>query len=96
MGKFADLAIAIIILIVGLYVLTKLGITFGSIWHMLRTFFSSSSPATNSTASSILVGMTMTNSQVRHKLKEKKEMLLRRIKAQQTLRYITQRVRKHE
>lgn len=77
MGKFTDAAIALIVLIVGLYILTRLGITWGSIWHMLKVFFSGSSPATNSTASSIIIGLAATNSEIRKKQRDKLEELKR-------------------
>ena len=76
MGKFVDLVLAILVLVIGLYVLTKLGITWSSIWKMVHAFFSSS-PASNGTTSSILIGMAASNSKVRNKIKERKELLTR-------------------
>lgn len=76
MGKFVDLVLAILVLVIGLYVLTKLGITWSGIWKMVHAFFSSS-PASNGTTSSILIGMAASNSKVRNKIKERKELLTR-------------------
>ena len=76
MGKFVDLVLAILVLDIGLYVLTKLGITWSGIWKMVHAFFSSS-PASNGTTSSILIGMAASNSKVRNKIKERKELLTR-------------------
>ena len=102
MGKFSDAALAIIILVIGLYILTKLGMTWPTIWHMFKTFFSGSSgssgssPKTNTTAGSVITfGMAMTNSQIRHKLKEKKEFIIRRAKINQFKEIIHRRVRRH-
>ena len=76
MGKITDAILAILVLIVGLFILTKLGITWPGIWKMIHTFFSSSSPATNGTASSILIGMAASNSKVRDKIKKRKEQFI--------------------
>lgn len=77
MGKFTDAVMAVIVLIIGLFILTRLGITWGGLWHMLKTFFSSSSPATNSTASSIIIGLAATNSEIRKKKSDKIEEIRR-------------------
>jgi hypothetical protein len=99
MGKFSDAALAIIILVIGLYILTKLGMTWPTIWHMFKTFFSGSSgssPKTNTTAGSVITfGMAMSNSQIRHKIKEKKEFLIRKAKINQFKEIIHRRVRRH-
>ena len=78
MGKFVDLVLAILILIIGLFVLTRLGITWGGIWKMIHTFFSGST-TTNGTASSIIfgIGMTASNSKVRNKLRTREELRVR-------------------
>ena len=94
MGKITDAIIAILVLIVGLYVLTRLGITWSGIWKMIHTFFSSSSPATNGTASSILLGMAASNSKIRLKIKNKKEFLMRRLKMKEITSTIQRRVRR--
>lgn len=79
MGKITDAVLAVIVLVIGLYVITRLGITWSGIWHMLKTFFSSS-PPTNSTASSIffgIFGLAATNSEMRKKRQDKIEELKR-------------------
>lgn len=93
MGKFVDLVLAILVLVIGLYVLTKLGITWSSIWKMVHAFFSSS-PAANGTASSIAIGMAMTNSKVRYKMKEKQELLIRQFKIREMKGLILRRVKR--
>lgn len=94
MGKITDAIIAVLVLIVGLYVLTRLGITWSGIWKMIHTFFSSSSPATNGTASSIIFGMAASNSKVRLKIKNKKELLIRRLKIKEIKSTIQRRVKR--
>ena len=93
MGKFVDLVLAILVLVIGLYILTKLGITWGSIWKMVHAFFSSS-PATNGTSSSILIGMAASNSKVRHKIKERKERLIRQLKIREMKGLVVRRVKR--
>ncbi|MGP6208014.1 hypothetical protein ACNF42_08320 [Cuniculiplasma sp. SKW3] len=78
MGKITDAAIALIVLIVGLYVLTKLGITWGGIWKMIHTFFSSPSTS-NGTVSSMIFGMAASNSKVRKKMSDRIDSIKRRI-----------------
>ena len=75
MGKITDAVLALIVLIVGLYVLTKLGLTAGAIWSMFQKFFSSSSSG-NSTAS-IIFGLAATNSHTRKKRMERIEDIKR-------------------
>ncbi|MHB1439997.1 MAG: hypothetical protein ACYCSO_05155 [Cuniculiplasma sp.] len=94
MGKFSDLVLGIIILIIGMYILTKLGMTWPSIWHMFKTFFSGSSPPTNTTGSVITFGMAMSNSHFREKIKERKEMLIRLAKAEQLKNIVRRRVKR--
>lgn len=94
MGKFVDLVLAILVLIVGLYVLTKLGITWGSLWKMIHTFFSSPSTA-NGTASSIILGMAASNSKVRNKARSRKEFLARLSKLKEIDSLIRRRVRRY-
>ncbi len=93
MAKFTDLVLAILILIVGLYVLTKLGITWGGIWRMIHTFFSGST-TTNGTASSIAIGMAASNSKVRNKLRTREELRVRLQKFKECSSLITRRVRR--
>ena len=83
MGKISDAVLALIILIIGLYVLTKLGLTAGAIWSMFKSFFSNPSPSTagNSTAGAIL-GIT-SNAKFRAKLQEKSEWMIHMLKSKQ-------------
>ena len=78
MGKITDAVIALIVLVVGLYVLTKLGITWDGLWKMIHTFFSSSSTS-NGTSSTIIFGMAASNSKVRKKMMDKVDAIKRRI-----------------
>ena len=78
MGKITDAVIALIVLIVGLYVLTKLGITWDSLWKMIHTFFSSSSTS-NGTSSTIIFGMAASNSKVRKKMMDRIDSIKRKI-----------------
>ena len=94
MGKITDAIIAILVLIVGLFVLTKLGITWSGIWKMIHTFFSSSSPSTNGTATSIIFGMAASNSKLRNKIKERKELLTRLAKIREIKGLIRMRVKR--
>jgi hypothetical protein len=84
MGKITDTVMAVIVLIVGLYVLTKLGLTAGSIWSMLKGFFSGSNPPTNTTYGSIfgVLGIT-SNSKLKEKIREKKEWMIHSIRSKQ-------------
>ena len=91
MGKITDAIIAVLVLIVGLFILTKLGITWPGIWKMIHTFFSSS-PTTNGTASSILIGMAASNSKVRDKIKKRKEQFIRLSKIREIKGIINRRV----
>lgn len=95
MGKFVDLVLAILILIIGLFVLTRLGITWGGIWKMIHTFFSGST-TTNGTASSIIfgIGMTASNSKVRNKLRTREELRIRLQKFRECSSLINRRVRR--
>ncbi len=93
MGKFVDLVAAILLLVIGLYVLTRLGITWSGIWKMIHSFFSGSS-ATNGTSTSIIFGMAASNSKVRLKIKNKKEFLMRRLKMKEITSTIQRRVRR--
>ncbi len=93
MGKFVDLVLAILILIIGLYVLTRLGITWGGIWKMIHTFFSGST-TTNSTASSIVFGMTASNSTVRNKIRAREEFRARLQKVKELSSIMSRRMRR--
>lgn len=78
MGKATDLAIALIILIVGLWVLTRLGISFGSIISMAKRFFYGTPiVSTNTTASIVIAGMTASTSKLKEKRTKAAELLRR-------------------
>lgn len=58
MGKITDAALAIIVIIVAIYLFSKIGITWPAFWHDLHTFIygnSSGSRTGNVTASFILL-----------------------------------------
>ena len=80
MGKISDAVMALIILIIGLYVLTKLGLTAGAIWNMFKSFFSSPSPG--NTTSGAILGVT-SNAKLREKIKEKREWFIHMIRTKQ-------------
>lgn len=95
MGKFTDLVLGIIVLVIGIWFLTKLHLTAGQIWNMVWRFFGSgtgSSSSTNATAGMIL-GMGMTNSKAREKLKNHIIAMKRRI-AERTYRREEQEARR--
>ena len=93
MGKITDAILAILVLIIGLFILTRLGITWSGIWKMLKAFFSSS-PSTNGTATSIIIGMATSNSKIRLKIKNKKEFFIRRLRINEIKSTIQRRVRR--
>lgn len=72
MGKITDAAIAIIVIIVGIWVLSRLGLTLPAIEKMFRTFFFPSSGATTNTTASLVVGVVST-SKLRKKIQEKED-----------------------
>lgn len=78
MGKITDLAIAVIVLVIGLWILTRLGITMGSILSMARRFIYGSSTTSNAT-SGVILGMASSASRLREKKKRILEYLRRRI-----------------
>jgi len=73
MGKITDAAVALIVLIIGLYIITRMGLTFPDIESMFHKFFfpSSGGAANNTTAGLILFGMASTNSKVREKIRNR-------------------------
>ena len=75
MGKITDAAIAVIILIIGLWIFTRLGLNLPAIESMFHKFFFPSSPSTNAT-SGIIMGMSLTAQRIR----EKRKIFLERIK----------------
>jgi hypothetical protein len=81
MGKITDAAVAVIVIIIGLYILTRMGLTFPSIESMFHKFFfpSSGGSSNNTTAGLILFGMAASNSKIREKLKNHLVEMKRRI-----------------
>ena len=77
-GKITDAAIAIIVLIIGLWILTRLGLNLPAIESMFHKFFFPSSSPTNATAG-IVMGMSLTASRIREKRIRVKEFLKRKI-----------------
>jgi hypothetical protein len=81
MGKITDAALAIIVIIIGLWIFTRLGLTFPSIESMFHKFFfpSSGSVGNNTTAGIVMFGMATTNSRIRAKIRNRFVDLKRRI-----------------
>jgi hypothetical protein len=81
MGKITDAAIAVIVLIIGLWVMTRMGLTFPSIESMFHKFFfpSSGGATNNTTAGLTLFGMAASVSKIREKRKRFIEYLRRKI-----------------
>ena len=53
MGKITDAAVAVFVIIVGFFVLDRLGITWPAFWATVHHFFYGSSAGTNTTAGTI-------------------------------------------
>ena len=79
MGKITDAAIAIIVLIIGLWFFTRLGLTLPAIEKMFHNFFSPSSGSATNTTAGIIMGMSLTASRIREKRIRVKEFLKRKI-----------------
>jgi len=79
MGKITDAAIAVIVLIIGLWVMTRLGLTLPAIERMFHQFLFPSGSTTNTTAGIIMSGMAASVSKIREKRKRLIEYLRRRI-----------------
>ncbi|MHB1708769.1 MAG: hypothetical protein ACYCT2_04755 [Thermoplasmataceae archaeon] len=54
MGKITDAAIAIIVLVIGLWILTRMGLDLASIEAMFRKFLFGGSPGTTNATSAII------------------------------------------
>ena len=76
MGKITDAAIAVFVIIIGFFILDRLGISLPVLEHAIRQFFSPSSGTGNTTASFIMP-LTLTNSRVREKIRKKIEYFRR-------------------
>ena len=75
-GKITDAAIAIIVLIIGLWIFTRLGLNLPAIESMFHKFFFPSSGSATNATSGIVMGMSLTASRIREKWK----IFLERIK----------------
>ena len=76
--KLTDAAIAIIVLVIGLWILTRLGISLGTIITMAKRFIYGSSPTTNTT-SGLILGMSASGSRLREKKRRVLEYIRRKI-----------------
>ena len=80
MGKITDAAIAVFVIIIGFFILFRLGITLPVLEHVFKQFFSPSSPAgNNTTAGMVTFGMAASNSQIRAKIRKRIDDIRRRI-----------------
>ena len=79
MGKITDAAIAIIVLVIGLWIFTRLGLNLPAIESMFHKFFFPSSGSATNATSGIIMGMSLTASRIREKRIRVKEFLKRKI-----------------
>ncbi|MHB1708713.1 MAG: hypothetical protein ACYCT2_04475 [Thermoplasmataceae archaeon] len=79
MGKITDAAIAIIVLVIGLWILTRLGLTLPAIEKMFHQFFFPSSGTTTNATSGAILGMAASVSRLREKKRRVLEYLRRKI-----------------
>ena len=75
MGRITDAAIAVFVIIIGFFILDRLGISLPVLEHAVRQFFSPSSPT--NTTSSFILPLMMTNSRVREKIRKRVEYFRR-------------------
>lgn len=81
-GKITDAAAAVIVLVIGLWAFTRLGLTLPMIEGMFRKFFfPSGSVGNNTTAGLIMFGMAASNSRIRQKFRNRFVEIKRRILA---------------
>ena len=80
MGKITDAAIAVIILIIGLWIFTRLGLNLPAIESMFHKFFFPSSGSATNATSGIIMGMSLTASRIRVKEFLKRKIFLERIR----------------
>ena len=76
MGKITDATIAIIVLVIGLWIFTRLGLNLPAIESMFHKFFFPSSGSATNATSGIIMGMSLTAWRIR----EKRKIFLERIK----------------
>ena len=79
MGKITDAAVAIIVIIIGLWIFTRLGLTLPAIEGMFHKFFFPSTAGNNTTAGIVMFWMAASNSRVRAKISNRFVDLKRRI-----------------
>ena len=72
MGKYADGALAILVLIIGIYVFTKLGLNIHEIFHMFDQFFFGSGSKTAG-----MIGLSVSRAKMRKKIQKRKTDLKR-------------------
>lgn len=80
MGKITDAAVAVFVVIIGFFILDRMGITLPIIEHAFRQFFlpSSSTSGNNTTASFVFVPLAaLSNSRIREKIRRKIEYVRR-------------------
>ena len=80
MGRITDAAIAVFVIIIGFFMLDRLGISLPVLEHAIRQFFFPSSGTTGNTTSSIILPLMMTNSRVREKIRRKVEYFHRMVR----------------
>ena len=78
MGRITDAVIAIIVLVIGLWILTRLGISLSTIITMAKRFIYGPSPTTNTT-SGLILAMAASASRLREKKRRVLEYIRRRI-----------------
>lgn len=79
MGRATDIVVAVIALIVGIWILSRLGLDMGSIWNLFKSFFSSNSGSSGNTTSAGLIFGIASNSRARNKIRKKTENIRRMI-----------------
>ena len=79
MGKITDAAIAIIVLVIGLWILTRLGLTLPAIEKMFHQFFFPSSGSGANATSGLILGMAASVSRLREKKRRVLEYIRRKI-----------------
>lgn len=72
MGKYVDGALAILVLIIGIYVFTKLGLNIHEIFHMFEQFFFGSG-----SKSTGMIGLSVSHAKMRKKIQKRKTDLKR-------------------
>ena len=81
MGRITDAAVAVFVIIIGFFVLDRLGISLPVLEHAVRQFFSPSSTSSPINAtSSFILPLMMTNSRVREKIRKRIEYFRRMIR----------------